>query len=97
MTFLSPVRGKTPHSLISRFRSFTRSISQVSIDNATSSKPPQPSSVNDIPTPLVQATTSDALETTHYVKQSLLDAKVIYCLAPWIMCGIYEIQVSVDN
>ena len=46
-------------------------------------------------TPLAQvAGAQDSLETTHYVKQSLLDAKIIYCLAPWIMCGIYDIQVT---
>ena len=45
-------------------------------------------------TPSAQvAGAQDSLETTHYVKQSLLDAKIIYCLAPWIMCGIYDIQV----
>ncbi|EDO32167.1 predicted protein [Nematostella vectensis] len=34
-------------------------------------------------------------ETAHYIKQSLLDAKVISHLAPWVTCGIYDIQTSV--
>lgn len=77
-------------------RSLTRSLSQTSVDSIPSSKPSQPSSVNDPSTPSTQVTVSqDSRETTHYVKQSLLDAKVIYCLAPWIMCGIYDIQANV--
>ncbi|CAH3194414.1 unnamed protein product [Porites evermanni] len=77
-------------------RSLSRSLSQVSVDTSTSSNPSKPSSATDMSTPSAQvAGAQDSLETTHYVKQSLLDAKIIYCLAPWIMCGIYDIQSNV--
>ena len=76
------------------YRSLSRSLSQASVDTSTSSNPSKPSSATDMSAPSAQvAGAQDSLETAHYVKQSLLDAKIIYCLAPWIMCGIYDIQV----
>lgn len=77
-------------------RSLSRIVSQAGVTSVSSSKSLQSSSVHERPSTLTQMTsTQDSRETTHYVKQSLLDAKVISCLAPWIMCGIYEIQVNV--
>ena len=69
-------------------------MSQSSVTSMLSSKTLQSSPINDQSTASAHSTgTQDSREKTHYVKQSLLDAKVISCLAPWIMCGIYEIQV----
>lgn len=76
------------------FRSLSRTMSQSSVTSMSSSKAFQSSSITDQSTTSAHSTgTQNSRETTHYVKQSLLDAKVISCLAPWIMCGIYEIQV----
>lgn len=77
-------------------RSLSCTLSQTSVTSVTSSKSSQSSSLHERPSTSTQVTsTQDSRETTHYVKQSLLDAKVISCLAPWIMCGIHEIQVNV--
>ncbi|KAJ7363514.1 hypothetical protein OS493_009669 [Desmophyllum pertusum] len=72
-------------------------MSQASFTSTTSFKPFQSSSMNaDQSTSSAHSTgAQDSRETTHYVKQSLLDAKVISCLAPWIMCGIHDIQANV--
>lgn len=78
-----------------RKRPLSRSVSLASMDTSTSSKPSQSSSLNGASTQFAQSTSfQDSRDTIHYVKQSLLDSKVIYCLAPWIMCGIYDIQAN---
>lgn len=81
--------------VIRKRRPLSRSLSLASVDTLISSKQSQSSSLNDASAPFSQPTdTQDSRDTRHYVKQSLLDSKVIYCLAPWIMCGIYDIQAG---
>ncbi|XP_067051847.1 uncharacterized protein [Acropora muricata] len=81
--------------VIRKRRPLSRSLSLASVDTLTSSKQSQSSLLNDASAPFSQPTdTQDSRDTRHYVKQSLLDSKVIYCLAPWIMCGIYDIQAD---
>ena len=77
------------------YRSLTRKLSQASLTSTRSTKSfdPSPSNADQSTSSPNSTVAQDLRETTHYVKQSLLDAKVICCLAPWIMCGIYEIQV----
>lgn len=80
---------------LNEIRPLSRSLSLASVDTLISSKQSQSSSLNDASAPFSQPTdTQDSRDTRHYVKQSLLDSKVIYCLAPWIMCGIYDIQAD---
>ena len=70
-------------------------MSQVSLDPARTLKPSLSSTATreQSEPPSNNTSTQEPRDMTQYVKQSLLDAKVMHSLSPWITCGVYDIQV----